>query len=180
MTRYQPALALALILLPAVAQAQRAVDVQVGRWTVDGPDLTLYSAALWRNLWGPLGYSLRGYALVDRDSLGRSLYGFGPEITLLRGSRNAGGLTAYGVGGVSLAWRAGGSSDIVALWDAGLGLEYNVRSLLGVTLEVRRTAEDGGFRGFWDLKEGDRRGWLLSLGFSIRWGGGQRRPVPSH
>jgi len=180
MTRHQPALALALILLPAVAQAQRAVDVQVGRWTVDGPDLTHYSAALWRNLWGPLGYSLRGRALVDRDSLGRSLYGFGPEITLLRRSRNGGGLTAYGISGVSLAWRAGGSSDIVALWDAGLGLEYKARSLLGVTLEVQRTAEDGGFRGFWDLAEGDRRGWLLSLGFSIRWGGGPRRPVPSH
>jgi len=178
MARYRPALALALILIPAAAQAQRAVDVQIGRWTVNGPDLTLYSAALWRNLWGPLSYSLRARALVDGDSLGRSLYGFGPEITLLRGSSSTAGLTAYGVGGVSLAWRAG-ESDIVALWDCGLGLEYKARSLLSATLEVRRAAEDGGFRGFWDLAEDDRQGWLLSLGFSIRWGGAPRRPVPS-
>lgn len=171
--RHYPAygLVLALCLLPAAARGQQAVDVQVGRWAVPGPDPTHYSATLWRHLWGPFGYSLRGQALVDRDSLGRSLYGLGPEITLLRGSNGGAGLSAYGVGGVGLAWRAGASAGPAALWDAGIGLAYRARSLFSVGLELRRTAEDSDFRGFWDLGASDRRGWRLSVGFSVRWGG---------
>lgn len=174
-TRQPLAAALGIALLaalpPADALAQRAVDAQVGRWAVPGQDPTYYSAALWRDVWGPFGYSLRGLALVDGDSAGRSIYGAGPEITLLRGTWD-GRLTVYGVAGPGLALASGGSTDLVALWSAGIGVELRAPTLFSATLEARRISEDGHFRGFWNLRDDDRRGWLVSLGFSLRWGGG--------
>ncbi len=50
-----------------------------------------------------------------------------------------------------------------------------------MSLEARRTVEDGDFRGFWNLRAADRRGWQISVGFSVRWGGGSapgRGPPP--
>lgn len=164
-------LMLFLCLVPAAARAQRAVDVQAGKWLVPGPDPTLYSAALWRDFWGPLGYSLRGIGLVDDDSAGRSLYGVQPELTLLR-HLGGGHITAYVVGGAGPAVSVGGSSGLAALWNAGLGLELSAPVWFSATLEARRFVEDRGFRGFWDLGEADRRGWLVSVGFAFRWGGG--------
>lgn len=166
------AFALACVLHPATAHAQKAVDVHVGMWAVDdADDATLYSVALWRNAWGPFGYSLRGLGLVDRGPEENSLYAFQPELTLLRGQRERAGLSAYAAGGVGLAYQTS-ASDVAALWSAGLGLEFRAASLFGATLEVRRTAEDTGFNGFWKLAEGDRRGWMISLGVSLRFGGG--------
>ncbi len=166
------AFALACVLHPVAAHAQRAVDVQVGTWAVDdADDATLYSAALWRNAWGPFGYSLRALGLIDRGPDENSLYAFQPELTLLRGQRERAGLSVYAAGGVGLAYQTSGS-DVAALWSAGLGLELRAASLFAATLEARRTAEDAGFSGFWNLAEGDRHGWMISLGVSLRWGGG--------
>ena len=165
---------LSCLLHPGSAHAQRAVDAQIGTWAVEGSDdATLYSAALWRSAWGrgPLGYSFRALGLIDRGLEDNSLYGFGPELTLLRGHRDRAGLSAYAAGGVSLAFQSNGS-DVSALWSAGLGLELRAPSLFSVTVEARRLVEDTGVNGFWDLREGDRQGWLLALGLSVRWGGG--------
>jgi cell wall-associated NlpC family hydrolase len=51
-------------------------------------------------------------------------------------------------------------------------MELRAPTLFSATLEVRRLSEDGHFRGFWNLRDRDRRGWLVSLGFSFRWGAG--------
>ena len=161
-------LVLCSALLPVQAEAQRAVDVQVGKWAVPGPDPTFYSAALWRRLLGPAGYALRGLSLADGDSLGRSLYGLGFEITLFRG---VGRLVPYGLGGLGLAVESGASSGVAALWNAGVGLELNRLSWLSIAAEVRRFAEDRGLGGFWNLQPSDRRGWLYSARISLRWGG---------
>jgi len=160
------------------AHAQRAVDLQVGRWSVSGPDLTHYSAALWHDFWGPFGYSLRGQALIASDSAGRSLYGLGPEITLLRGLLRDGPLSIYGVGGTGLVLGVGASSAIGAIWNAGAGVELRAPAWFAATLEVRRFAEDDDFRGFWDLAAADRRGWMVNVGFSVRWGGTRPTPRP--
>ncbi len=165
---------LSCLLHPGSAHAQRAVDAQIGTWAVEGSaDATLYSAALWRSAWGrgPFGYSFRALGLIDRGLEDNSLYGFGPELTLLRGHGDRAGLSAYAAGGVSLAFQSNGS-DVSALWSAGLGLELRAPSLFSVTVEARRLVEDTGVNGFWDLREGDRQGWLLALGLSVRWGGG--------
>lgn len=172
-------LSCALGLTPAGAEAQRAVDVQLGRWAVDGGDPTLYSAALWRRVLGPVGYGLRVLGLADDDSLTRSLYGLGLEVTLFRGE---GQLVPYGVGGTGFALESGSSSGSAAVWNAGLGLELNPQPWLSLAVEARRFAEDRSFRGFWDLAEGDRRGWLYSGRVSLRWGGrpgayGHSRPA---
>lgn len=170
------ALPLALALAPALARAQSAVDLQIGRWTIGGPDATYYSAALWRDFWGPFGYNLRGLAVIDRDSVGRSLYGAAPELTVLRGTLSDGPLSVYGVGGPGLALGVGESTALGAIWSAGLAFELRAPSWFSAQLDVRRFAEDGDFRGFWNLDAGDRRGWLAAIGFSVRWGGGPRAP----
>ena len=182
-----PALALVFALLsilqPGRARAQRAVDAQIGTWAVEGADdATLYSAALWRKAWGPLGYSFRALGLIDRGAEDNSLYGLGPELTLLRGQRERAGLSLYGAAGVSLALESS-ESDVAALWSAGVGLELRAPSLFSASLEARRLVEDTGFHGFWNLAQGDRQGWLLTLGLSFRWGGGSgsagRAPAPA-
>lgn len=167
-------------LAAAPAHGQRAIDLQVGRWMAPGTDPTYYSAALWNHIWGPFGYSLRGHALIDSDSLSRSLYGLGPEISLLRGLWLDRRLSVYAVGGTGLALRAGDSSGLSALWNAGVGVELRAPAWFAATLEARRLAEDRKFHGFWDLGEGDRAGWALAVGFSIRWGGpsSAARPRP--
>lgn len=166
--------ALSSSLTPRIADAQSAFDLQLGKWAVGGSDPTVYAADVWHQLWGPFGYSLRGLAAIDSDTAGRSLYGLGPELTLLRGFPAESGLSIYGVGGTGLAAETGGSSDVVALWSAGIGLELRARSWFGAAIEVRRFVEDRRFHGFWDLDEDDRRGWLGSVGFSVRWGEGSR------
>ena len=175
--------ALLSILQPGRARAQRAVDAQIGTWAVEGADdATLYSAALWRKAWGPLGYSFRALGLIDRGAEDNSLYGLGPELTLLRGQRERAGLSLYGAAGVSLALESS-ESDVAALWSAGVGLELRAPSLFSASLEARRLVEDTGFHGFWNLAQGDRQGWLLTLGLSFRWGGGSgsagRAPAPA-
>ncbi len=151
-----------------LAKAQRAVDIRVGSWELSGANPMLYSAALWRNIWGPLGYSLRGSAVISPDSTAASLYGLGPELSLLRGSDN---FAPYALAGVGLALRPGGSTGLVALWNAGLGVEFTPLSWLGLNLEAGYLVEDGGFRGFWNTKANDRRGWLVGAGLAFRWGG---------
>ncbi|UCC74647.1 MAG: C40 family peptidase [Gemmatimonadota bacterium] len=160
------ALVLSCALRPGAALAQRAVDLQVGSWTVDGSNPTLFSAGLWRGLTGPLGLNLRGIALIDRSAGQGSLYGLVPELSLFRGSRR---IAPYAVGGAGLAYRSGGSSEFVAVWSAGLGVELNPRSWFGLAVEGSRFVEDEGLRGFWNLQEDDRRGWVLSARVSIRW-----------
>ena len=161
-------LALVCALRPGAAEAQRAVDLQIGSWSVDGPNPTLYSASSWRHLAGPLDFGVRGLALIDDGPGGASLYGLGPELALFRGSH---GISPYVVGGVAAAVRSGGSSDFAALWNAGLGVELNPNSWFGLAVEAAYYVEDGGFRGFWNLRDGDRRGWMASAGVSVRWGG---------
>ncbi len=175
-------LALSSALAPQAARAQRAFDLQVGSWTADGPNPTLYSAALWRQLSGPLGFSIQGLALVGSDSAGGSAYGLGPAITLFRGPGRS---APYVVGGVALAACSGGSSDVAALWYVGAGLEIEPLSWLALAVEGGRLVEGGDFRGFWNLEEDDRRGWALSARLSLRWanrspggGGAPRAALP--
>jgi cell wall-associated NlpC family hydrolase len=175
-------LALSSALLPGAALAQRSVDVQVGSWEVSGSDPTLYALGLRRPLSGPLGYGLRGLAVVDPGSRDGSLYGLAPELVLRWPVRR---LVPYAVGGAGLSLRPTSSPEFVALWYAGLGVEWNPISWLGLGLEARYLAEDAGFRGFWGLEEDDRRGWVASARLAVRWGtrsggsgGGTTRPPP--
>jgi len=157
--------------LPCPAHAQRALDVEMGTWAVPGSDPTLYAAALRRPLLGPLDLSLGAFGLVDPSPLGRSLYGFRPEITAdLGGDR----LAPYLVAGTGLALDVGRSVDIAAVWSAGAGLEVRPFDWLGIRAEARRFVEDRHVRGFWSLRENDRKGWQLSAGISVKWGGGPR------
>jgi hypothetical protein len=162
------ALASWLALQPGALQAQRAVDLQAGSWSVSGPNPTLYSAGLGRWLAGPLAYTVRGLAIVDPDSSQRSLYGLGPEISLFRGTRV---LWPYAVAGAALAVQSSGSANVAAVWNAGIGLEYNPWAWLGLDVEANYFAEDLGLRGFWRLAESDRRGLVFSARVSFRWGG---------
>jgi hypothetical protein len=155
-------------LAPSTGQAQRVVDLQMGGWAVAGPNPTLYSAALGRRLLGPLGYTLRGLALVDPDSSERSLYGLGPEISLFRGART---LAPYVTAGAALAIQPAGSPNLAGLWNAGLGLEWNPLTWLGLAAEVNYLAEDRDLRGFWRLTGDDRRGWAYGARVAFRWGG---------
>ncbi len=176
---YVASLGLALLSAPGTSEAQRAVDVQVGSWELDGSDPTLYSASLWWHLTGPLNFGVQGLAVVDPSPLDASLYGLLPQISLFRGSRK---IAPYGVGGLGFALRAGGSDEFVAIWNLGLGVELNPVSWFGFALEAARFVEDEGFRGFWNLEETDRRGWMISARASVRWGvpsGGTTRPTAS-
>ena len=160
---------LAGALLPLPAHAQRALDLRMGRWAAEGPDPALYEAALRGTLVGPLDVSVNGFGAVDPDPSGRSLYGIGPEIT----APLSGGLVSpYVVAGTGIALEIGASADVAAVWSAGAGLELRPLSWFGIRAEGRRFVEDRGVRGFWDLDEEDRRGWQLSAGVTVRWGGG--------
>ncbi len=177
-SHYQRIVAAGLVLccsLPPTAHAQRAVDVQVGSWAVSGSNPTLYAAGTGRRFWGPLGYNLRALALVDPDSSAGTLYGLGPELSLFRGARR---LVPYLVGGVGVALRPSEAPELAALWSAGLGVEFNPWSPVGLALELSRLVEDHDFRGFWNLNESDRRGWVASARLSVRWGGGPRQERP--
>ncbi len=160
-------------LWPDAARAQRALDLQVGAWSVDDSDSnpTLFSAGLWRSVAGPLAINLKGFAVVGGGA-GGSLYGLAPELSLFRGGSRR--LVPYGVGGVGLALLSEGS-EFVAVWHAGVGVEYNPLTWLGLAVEATRFAEDAAFRGFWNLKDEDRRGWLLSARIAVRWGAGSGR-----
>jgi cell wall-associated NlpC family hydrolase len=155
-------------LIPAPIRAQRVVDLQLGSWDVAGPNPALYSAALGRRLLGPLGYTLRGLALVDRDSSEQSLFGLGPEITLFRGHRV---LFPYLSAGAALVVQPSSSPNAAAVWNGGLGLEWNPLAWLGLAAEVSYLAEDRDFRGFWRLTGDDRRGWSFGARLALRWGG---------
>ncbi len=161
--------------LPTIAHAQRAIDVQVGSWAVSGSNPTLYAAGWGSRFWGPLGYNLRGLALVDPDSSAETLYGIGPELSVSRGT---GRLVPYGVAGVALVLRPSAATGLAALWNAGFGVEFNPWAPLGLALELSRLVEDHDFRGFWNLDENDRRGWVVSTRLSVRWGGPPRRVRP--
>jgi len=169
------AMALPACVFPAQsARAQRAVDVQVGSWQVPGPDPMLYSAGFGRRFWGPLGYNLRGLAVVDRNASAQSLYGLGPEISLFRGWRV---FVPYVVGGVGLGVQPTSSPEFTALWYAGIGVEWNPLSWLGLAAEGSYLAEDSGFQGFWDLPDDARKGWVGSVRVAFRWGGASSDPV---
>jgi len=159
---------LILAFRPAIGCAQRVVDVQIGGWEVAGANPVLYSAALGRPLVGPLGYTLRGLALVDSDSSAQSLYGLGPELSLFRGGRT---LAPYVVAGAAIAFQPSSSPNAAVLWHTGLGLEWNPLTWLGLAAEVTYLAEDRDVRGFWRLTEDDRRGPAYSARLSFRWGG---------
>lgn len=163
-----PVLLIVCCLPPSTAQAQRVVDLQIGGWAVAGPNPNLYSAALGRRLVGPLGYTLRGLALVHPDSSERSLYGLGPEISLFRGART---LAPYVTAGAALAIQPAGTPNVAAVWNAGLGLEWNPLTWLGLAAEVNYLAEDSDLRGFWRLTGDDRRGWTYGVRVAFRWGG---------
>lgn len=165
--------AVSCVLHPGTARAQRALDLQVGAWSVDDSDSnpTLFSAGWWRNVAGPLAFNIKGLAVIDGGP-GGSLFGLGPEISLFRGGSRR--LMPYGVGGVGLVMRSEGS-EFVAVWNAGIGVEWNALPWLGLAIEASRFAEDESFRGFWNLKDEDRRGWLLSARISVRWGAGSGR-----
>lgn len=164
-----PVVLVVCALLPLPANAQRALDLRMGIWATAGPDPALYAAALRGPLMGPLDVSVRGFGVVDSAPSGRSLYGLGPEITApLSGGR----LSPYVVAGTGLALELGASADVAAVWSAGAGLELRPLPWFGIRAEGRRFVEDRGVRGFWDLDENDRRGWELSAGVTVRWGGG--------
>ncbi|NIR44379.1 MAG: C40 family peptidase [Gemmatimonadetes bacterium] len=159
--------------LPGTTSGQRAVDLQVGTWAVSGPNLTLFSATYRRHVTGPLDFSLTGVGLIGSGPSHNSLVGVGPGI----GVRGSGKITPYAGAGVALAVRAEGSPDVAAVWDVGAGVEFNPFSWFGIAVEVSRYVEDDGFRGFWNLREDDRRGWALSGRLTFRWGGGAGAPA---
>ncbi len=146
--------------------------MQYGAWEVAGGNLTLYSAGYGRNFWGPLGFDLRGLALVDEVRSDSSLYGLTPGLSLFRGART---FTPFVVGGAGVAVQPTGSPEFVALWYAGLGVEWNPLAWLRLAAEGSYLVEDGGFNGFWDLRDGDRKGWAGSVSLAFRWGGGGER-----
>lgn len=158
----------ACALLPLAADAQRALDLRMGTWGTAGPDPSLYTAALRGPLVGPLDVSIRGFGLLDPGPSGRSLYGIGPEITV---PVSEGALSPYVVAGTGLALEVGASTDVAAVWSAGAGLEFRPLSWFGIHAEGRRFVEDRDVGGFWALEEDDRRGWELSAGVTVRWGG---------
>jgi len=160
---------LTVAFLPSPARAQRALDIEMGPWAVPGSDPTLFTAALRRPLLGPFDVSLDGFGVVDGRPLGRSLYGVGPGITANLGGRR---LSPYLVAGTGLALAVGQSVDVAAVWSAGAGLELRPFRWLGIRAEARRFVEDRHVRGFWSLRESDRKGWQLSAGISVKWGGG--------
>jgi len=162
---------LAGALLPLPAHAQRALDLRAGRWATEGPDPALYQAALRGTLIGPLDLSLHGFGAVAPDPSGRSLYGVGPEITA---PLSGGHLSPYLVAGTGLALESGASTDadVTAVWSAGAGVELRPLPWFGIRAEGRRFVEDRDVAGFWDLDRDDRRGWQLSAGVTVRWGGG--------
>ncbi|UCC84257.1 MAG: C40 family peptidase [Gemmatimonadota bacterium] len=161
------------VLHPGAARAQRALDLQAGVWSVDDSDSnpTLLSAGYWRNLIGPLAFNLKGFAVIAGGP-GGSLFGLEPELSLFRGGSRR--LVPYGVGGVGVALRSEGS-EFVAVWNAGVGVEWNLQPWFGLAVEASSFAEDEAFRGFWNLKDEDRRGWVLSARLSVRWGAGSGR-----
>ncbi|UCF20460.1 MAG: C40 family peptidase [Gemmatimonadota bacterium] len=159
-------LALSSTLGPNIARAQRALDIQAGSWSVSGSNPALYAGGVWSHLWGPSGYGFRGVAILA-DSSDASLYGLGVELSLLRGGQR---FSPYIVGGLGLALRGGSSNEIVALWNGGLGIEWQPLSWLGLAAEASYLSEDGSFRGFWNLEDDDRRGWLLGVRGSLWWG----------
>jgi hypothetical protein len=171
------------VLQPGAARAQRAVDLQAGVWSVDDSDSnpTLISAGWWRNVAGPLALNLKGFAVIDGGT-GGSLFGLVPELSLFQGGSRR--LAPYAVGGVGSALRSEGS-EFVAVWSAGIGVEYNLLTWFGLAVEASRFVEDEAFRGFWNLKDEDRRGWLVSARVAVRWGGrsgrggGSSRPRPA-
>jgi len=163
------AVLVAASLLPVPANAQQALDLRMGSWATTGPDPALYGAALRGRLVGPLDVSLQGFGAVDPDPSGRSLYGAGPEITV---PLSDGVLSPYLLAGSGLAVEIGESTDVAAVWSAGAGLELRPLSWFGIRAEGRRLVEDRSVGGFWDLGEDDRRGWQVSAGVTVRWGGG--------
>jgi len=172
-----PAMAAAVVtcaLLARPAEGQEALDLQVGSWARPGPDPTLYTAGLRGPLVGPVDVAARAFGLVDTGPSGRSLYGLGPEITVPLGQ---GRISPYVVAGTGLALETGESTGVAAVWNAGAGLELRPLSWLGVHAEGRRFVEDREAGGFWGLQGDDRRGWQLSAGISVRWGGGARGPA---
>jgi hypothetical protein len=164
----------ACALLPRPAVAQEALDMQVGAWATPGPDPSLYTAALRGPLVGPVDVAARAFGLVDTGPSGRSLYGLGPEITV---PLSQGPISPYLVAGTGLALETGGSTGVAAVWNAGAGLELRPLAWLGIHAEGRRFVEDREAGGFWGLQPEDRRGWQLSAGISVTWGGGARRPA---
>ena len=163
------ALALSSIFLPEAVRGQRALDVQIGSWALAGSNPTIYSAGAGNRIWRSLSYNLRILAVIDSDSADGSLFGLAPELRVRRGTRK---LQPYVTGGVGLAFQSGSSTEAVALWYAGLGAELSPSRAFGVALEASYLIEDAGFAGFWNLAEGDRRGWAASVRFALRWGGG--------
>jgi cell wall-associated NlpC family hydrolase len=159
---------IAFVLSSATADAQRAVDLQLGSWQIDGPNATVMSAGVGRPFWGPFAFNIRALAVVDRDTTDQSLFGLAPEISLFRGGRK---LAPYGIAGLGLAVQTANTSP-AALWYAGAGLEWNPNGWFGLAVEASYLVEDGGFHGCWNLQQNDRRGWVTSARLSIRVGGG--------
>lgn len=165
-------------LAPAVAVAQRGIDLRLGRWERAGFDAATTFEARWsRPLFERARHGLSLHVIVD-DALGRqrAFYGAGWEITAFRANR---GLALYPLLGVALGLSTDTTDQqLAALWSAGGGVEWRPIEILSFALETRYRAEDRGPHGFWNLED-SREGWSLGAGITFHWRGRTRSAAPT-
>ncbi len=132
----------------------------------------IYRATIYNHLLGPLSYGFGFQRVVDRERGPRgSLTGGDITVSLGRGSS---GLFASGTFGMGMTQ---GDGNLDANWSAGAGYRRRVLKIFAVGLEASYRAEDRSFRGFWNLDNLDRRGFVLQASVSLNTGGARgRRP----
>jgi cell wall-associated NlpC family hydrolase len=150
---------LALGIVPAAAQAQSAVGLQVGH-LFEGDGWTTYRFGIERELVGPLGAEFYGTHLRAVSPTTDRLWGIGADITLFRVGRRG----VYTVGGVAGGFASGATKTLWGSWSAGAGIQLLPFGPVAIAGEAR-------WRG---LTPGGRDGVELSARLSIGFGGGRR------
>lgn len=165
-----------VVAAPVVAQS-RGVEVTYGRWWTDSSAATTYSAALYRPLFGTVSYGIGVVHLEDDSLIGRT--STGGELSMAVGRRGSG---LYFISSTGLVVRHE-DRNLDAFWSAGLGYAVALLPFLTLSLDGRYRAEDTNVRGFWDLTQRDRTGFVLHAAVSIGSGrvpvGRGARPPPS-
>lgn len=149
---------------PLAAQ-RREVGLLYGNWSAGR--VMSYEARLDRPAWPWLRHGVTLHILTERGLGGRSFYGVGYEVQLLR--RDV-ALGPYGVLGGALGMIDDSARQTAgALWSAGAGLQWRPVPAFALQVEERYRVSDRGPRGFWHA--GTRRaGWGTLLGVSISLG----------
>ena len=164
------AIAALAVIVPNTVLAQRAVEALYGRWLTEGP-ANLYGFSLTDKLVGPLHYGI-GFVHVDDRDLLTDRSQAGGEFTLSTNRRSG----LYALVGVGIAGRYA-DGQVAGSWSAGVGYGLRLLSRFSVAIEGRYRAEDEGLRGFWRLRQTDRR--ALTLSAHVRFYGGLRAARPA-